>query len=224
VQEFKLSTSNFTADYGCASGGVVNVATKSGTNAFHGSAYEYNRVSALASQTYQTDASSYANQQQGLPDLPNSSFVRNQFGYSIGGPVIKDKIFFFSNTEWTRIRSSANNTAYVFTPQFLAQTGTATQAYFGTYGALGSGVSNIGTPITAGQIASGSVSGYVLNYSPAFTTLAAANPTLPVWQRVNFTVPSDAGAGVPQNAYSSVNRVDFNLSTTRAKISVTRIS
>src|SRR5450631_865691 len=242
VQEFKLSTSNFTADYGRASGGVVNVATKSGTNAFHGSAYEYNRISALASQTYNTDAINYANHLSGQPNLPNSTFVRNQFGYSIGGPVVKDKLFFFSNTEWTRIRSSANSEAYVFTPQFLALTGSATQTFFSTYGKLASGVSNIGVPLTAGALAINELPPYgpPTNVAPApvpcpltqppptngcpntigwdaglkspnFDAIALANPTLPVFQLVNFTVPTDAGAGTPQNAYSSVNRVDFTL-------------
>jgi Carboxypeptidase regulatory-like domain len=224
VQEFKLSTSNFTADYGRASGGVVNVATKSGSNAFHGSAYEYNRVSALASQTYQTDAQNWANQQQGLPNLPKSSFVRNQFGYSVGGPVVKDKLFFFSNTEWTRIRSSANLSTYVFTQDFLALTGTNTTTFFNTYGKLASGVSNIGVPVTAGQLAAGCtlVAGVPTGCtgvphwnagrgSPNFVAIALENPSLPVLQLVNFTVPTDAGAGTPQNAYSSVNRVDFNL-------------
>jgi len=224
VQEFKLSTSNFTADYGRASGGVVNVSTKSGTNSFHGSLYEYNRVSALAAQTYQTDAENYSNQQNGEPNLPNSTFVRNQFGYSVGGPIIKNRLFFFSNTEWTRIRSSANNSAYVFTPQFLADTGAATQTYFSTYGTLASGVSNIGVPVTAGQLAAGCtlVAGVATGCtgvphwnagasSPNFVALALANPTLPVLQLVNYAVPTDAGAGQPQNAYSSVNRVDFNL-------------
>jgi hypothetical protein len=214
VQEFKLSTSNFTADYGRASGGVVNVSTKSGTNSFHGSAYEYNRVSALASPTYETDAA----------QLPNSGFVRNQFGYSIGGPVVKDKLFFFSNTEWTRIRSSANSQAYVFTPDFIAQTGTATQTYWSSYGKLATGLSNIGAPVTAGQLAAGctlvagvptgctGVPGWNAGKrSPNFVALALANPSLPVMQLVNFTVPADAGAGTPQNTYMSVNRVDFNL-------------
>jgi hypothetical protein len=226
VQEFKLSTSNFTADYGRASGGVVNVSTKSGTNAFHGSAYEYNRVSALAAPTYQTDAVNYANQQQGLPNVSNSGFVRNQFGYSFGGPVVKNKLFFFSNTEWTRVRSSANNSAYVFTKDFIDQTSSLTQQFWSAYGKLSGGVSNIGVPITASQLTDGtSVSGYQVNpatcpqnshgvpqcYSPLFVALATENPTLPVLQLVNISVPTDAGAGPPQNSYSSVNRVDFNL-------------
>jgi outer membrane receptor for ferrienterochelin and colicin len=56
VQEFRVVTSNFTAEYGRAGGGVINVTIKSGTNQFHGSVYEFNRVSALAANTYQNDA------------------------------------------------------------------------------------------------------------------------------------------------------------------------
>ena len=77
VQEFRVTTSDFTAEYGRASGGVVNVATKSGTNGFHGSGYEYNRLSALASNTYDNNAN----------DVARPHFTRNQFGYSIGGPI-----------------------------------------------------------------------------------------------------------------------------------------
>jgi len=211
VQEYKLTTSDFTADYGRASGGIVNVSTKSGTNVFHGSAYEYNRVSALAAAPYATDAIDWANKQNGLPALPSASFVRNQFGYSLGGPVIKNKLFFFSNTEWTRIRSSANEQTYVFTPQFIALTGSATQAFWSSYGTIAKGVSNIGTAYTASELAAGVPGWHAGASSPNFRALAAENPTLPVLQLVNYTVPTDSGAGTPGNAYSSVNRVDFNL-------------
>ena len=74
----------------------MNVTTKSGTNAFHGTAYEFNRVSALASNGFNNNALG----------LPKSNFDRNQFGYSVGGPIKKNKLFFFNNTEWTRVRSS----------------------------------------------------------------------------------------------------------------------
>jgi Carboxypeptidase regulatory-like domain len=221
VQEFTIATSNYTAEFGRASGGVVNVATKSGTNQFHGSLYAYNRVSDLASQSYQTDADNWAQAAQGLPALPNSSFVRNQFGYSIGGPIWRDKLFFFSNTEWTRVRSSENESTYVFTPEFIAQTGAATQSFFSAYGALASNATPISTPITAGQLGTGSgVSGWTNIIpdastgnigSPNFVALATANPSLPVLQLVNFPVPTDAGAGSPQNTYDTVNRVDFNI-------------
>ena len=74
IQEFSVLTSNFTAEFGRASGGVVNVATKSGTNAYHGTGYEFNRVSRFASNSFQNDANG----------VPESVFVRNQFGYSAG--------------------------------------------------------------------------------------------------------------------------------------------
>src|SRR5262249_1569526 len=77
VQEFRLITSNFSAEYGRASGGIVNVATRSGSNNFHGSLYEFNRVSKLASNDFENNA-------QGID---RGVFTRNQFGYSIGGPV-----------------------------------------------------------------------------------------------------------------------------------------
>ena len=100
VQEFRVLTNDFTAEYGRAGGGVVNVATKSGTNNFHGSLYEFNRLSALAANTYNNDANG----------IDKPGFTRNQFGYSIGGPIVKNKLFFFSGTEWTRVRSSATVT------------------------------------------------------------------------------------------------------------------
>ena len=108
-----MSTSNFTAEYGRAGGGVVNVSTKSGTNQFHGSLYEFNRVSALAANTYQNDANGVA----------KPGFTRNQFGYAIGGPIVKNKLFFFSSTEWTRVRSEPPIRQSILDPAFLTQPG-----------------------------------------------------------------------------------------------------
>ena len=123
VQEFRIITSNFSAEYGRASGGIVNVATKAGSNAFHGSLYEFNRVSALASNDFDNNA-------QGIE---KGVFTRNQFGYSAGGRLIKDKLFFFSSTEWTRIRSSQEVISIVPTPAFIASSSAATRAYFANY-------------------------------------------------------------------------------------------
>src|SRR5262249_41848590 len=97
VQEYSVTTNNFTAEIGRASGGVVNVATKPGSNAFHGTLFEFNRVSALGSNSFYNNANS----------LPKGIYDRNQFGYSIGGPIAKNKLFFFANTEWIRVRSGA---------------------------------------------------------------------------------------------------------------------
>src|SRR6266481_147138 len=107
VQEFSVNSNNFSAEYGRASGGVINVVTKSGSNSFHGSGYEFNRVSALTT----NDVDSAAN------GTPKSKYTRNQFGYSFGGPILKNKLFFFSNTEWTRVRSAANIISAIPSPQ-----------------------------------------------------------------------------------------------------------
>src|SRR6202166_1271799 len=98
IQEFNLQ-SQFGAEYGRNSGSVVNVVTRSGSNEFHGSVYEYNRNSLF-------DARNYFNtkfQQDGTPD-PQSRFNNNNFGGSLGGPVVKDKLFFFFAYEGQRER------------------------------------------------------------------------------------------------------------------------
>jgi outer membrane receptor protein involved in Fe transport len=193
VQEFKVLTNNFTAEYGRAAGGVVNVATRSGTNDFHGSLYEFNRISALASNTYDNNA-------QGLP---KPTFVRNQFGYALGGPIWRNKAFFFSSTEWTRVRSSSIERALVPTPELLAASSPATQSFFTSFGALRSNATPTGTVLTAADLTLEGATG------PTFAALA---PTTPLLQEVSFAVPSNAGGGDPQDSYSMVHRADFNLS------------
>lgn len=197
VQEFRVGTSNFSAEYGRASGGVVNVATKSGTNAFHGSGYEYNRVAKLATNTYDNNAN-------GIPRAP---FTRNQFGYSLGGPVVKNKLFFFSNTEWTRVRSTATQLAWVLDPAFLAQTAANTQSFFSTFGQIKPNLVHLQTLTASDLVNQGAATG------PAFTALATTTPALPVLNEVSFPFNSDVGGGAPQNAWNSVARVDYNLTS-----------
>jgi hypothetical protein len=194
VQEFRVTTSDFNAEYGRASGGVVNVATKSGTNSFHGSAYEFNRISHLASNTYDNNANGIA----------RAPFTRNQFGYSVGGPIIKNKLFFFENTEWTRVRATASTTGFVPDPAFLALTNANTQAYFQQYGTLKTNLTALtANDLTAGAIVAAGAAGPLLSAIPAST---------PVLDEVSYTFPSDVGGGTPQNTYNLVGRVDFNLS------------
>jgi outer membrane receptor protein involved in Fe transport len=92
IQEFSVLTGGFSAEYGRAAGGVVNAVSKSGTNSFHGDAYEFLRNSAL-------DSNDFFNVGAGNPKPP---FKRNQFGGSLGGPIIKDKTFFFLDYEGLR--------------------------------------------------------------------------------------------------------------------------
>ena len=91
IQEFSVLTANYSAEYGFTSGGVINAITKSGTNSFHGSAYEFIRNKAFDSNTYLT------------PDA-KPPFVRNQFGGSGGWKVLKDRWFIFGDYEGLRQR------------------------------------------------------------------------------------------------------------------------
>ena len=94
IQEFKVQTNNFGADIG-KGGAVVNVVTRSGTNKFHGSAFEFLRNSALDAKNYFDD-----------PTQPIPPFKRNEFGGSFGGPIIHDRTFFFVDYQGRRIRTS----------------------------------------------------------------------------------------------------------------------
>ena len=102
VQEYRVITNNFDTQYGRASGGIVNLTTKSGTNGFHGSVWEFNRLSAYTANTFGNDAQNAIFKLNGgtgpLP-APKGSYTRNQFGFIVGGPVIKDKLFFSASTE-----------------------------------------------------------------------------------------------------------------------------
>ena len=108
IQEFSVLTSNYSAEYGKTSGGVVNAITRSGTNAFRGSVYEFLRNSTL-------DARNFFDG----PQIP--SFRRNQFGGSIGGPIIPNRTFFFFDYEG--IRQSKGITAVTTVPSLDARNG-----------------------------------------------------------------------------------------------------
>jgi carboxypeptidase family protein/TonB-dependent receptor-like protein len=108
IQEFSVLTSNYSAEYGKTSGGVVNAITRSGSNAFHGSGYEFLRNSAL-------DAANFFEAGQRSP------FKRNQFGGAIGGPIVKNRTFFFADYEG--IRQSKGIVSVNFVPSPVALTG-----------------------------------------------------------------------------------------------------
>jgi hypothetical protein len=90
IQEFKILRNSYGAEYGQAMGAIVNIATRGGTNQFHGSAYYFGRNDAL-------NAADYFNNYYGLP---KDKLRRNDWGYNLGGPIVKDKLFFFWSEEW----------------------------------------------------------------------------------------------------------------------------
>ncbi len=91
IQEFSLVSSNFTAEYGNAGGGIVNIITRSGTNEIHGSAFEFIRNGDLNARQFFAPA--------------QDQLKRNQFGGSFGGPIVKNKLFFFGTYQGTRVRN-----------------------------------------------------------------------------------------------------------------------
>jgi outer membrane receptor protein involved in Fe transport len=111
VQEFSVLTSNYTAEYGRASGGVINGITKSGTNGFHGDAYYFIRDKVLDAKNYFDDPT------QSIPP-----FHRDQFGVAGGGPIIKNKTFIFADYEGIRQRKS--DTFSDIVPSAAARAGT----------------------------------------------------------------------------------------------------
>jgi len=191
VAEFRVITSNFSAEYGRASGGIVNVTTRPGTNDFHGTLYAFNRISKLASAGFDNNARGN----------PKGLFVRNQFGYSLGGRIVKDKLFFFNSTEWTRVRSSTTVSRLVPTAQLIAASNARTQAIF-TGATLAATPS--GTVFTVADVCAGLGLG-----GGAFCSLPGGTPAL---QEVRQTIPTDAGGGSPQNTYSTTTRLDWNYS------------
>ncbi len=107
TEQFRVITNNYLPEFGRNSGAIVDIVTRSGSNQFHGNLFEFNRVNALAARDYFNPT----------PD-PQNPFVRNQFGGSLGGPIIKDKTFFFVNTEWDRFRTTLTNQSIVPTAAF----------------------------------------------------------------------------------------------------------
>jgi hypothetical protein len=110
VSEFKVDNSTYNPEYGRNSGAIVNIATRAGTNAFHGEAFEFFRNSAM-------DARNYFNK---TPIL-QSPFNRNQFGAALGGPIVKDRTFFFFSWEALRQRQGLTINQTVFSDAQRAQ-------------------------------------------------------------------------------------------------------
>jgi hypothetical protein len=92
IQEFKILRNSYGPEYGQAMGAIVNIATRGGTNDFHGSAFYFGRNDAL-------NATDYFNNLHGVP---KDKLRRNDWGYNLGGPIVKDKLFFFWSQEWNR--------------------------------------------------------------------------------------------------------------------------
>jgi len=125
VAEFRVDNSTYSAEYGRNSGAIVNIATRSGTNSYHGELFEFLR-------NHDFDARNFFNTRLTLAGLPNpqATFKRNQFGANFGGPLLKDKTFFFASYEGTRQRQGIplNTTVLSDVQRAQVQAGNAVSA------------------------------------------------------------------------------------------------
>jgi hypothetical protein len=229
--EIRIVTSNGGAEYGRGSG-AVNVSTKSGSNGLHGSVYEFNRISTLASDGYNNNYIHFMN-----PSVTaKPRYTHNQYGYSFGGPIKKDKIFFFSSTEWTKIRSAQNVVSIVPTSDLINLSSTNMKSFFTTYGTLATPIN--GTTYKGNSSAVQKVWGktdvvYIgeteMGLDPSETTITpdstgnyCADPqiassaicTTALFGQSIYSYPGDSGGGAPVNQWITFNRADFTFSQT----------
>jgi len=120
TQEFRVITNNYAAEYGRNNGAIIEAITKSGTNQIHGTAYEFGRYNAMG-------ARDFFNPAEGPNGGPQNPYIRNDFGASAGGPIKKDRTFWFGNYEGQRYVTSITNTSTVPTAAFKTGKFTITQ-------------------------------------------------------------------------------------------------
>lgn len=189
VQEFRVSTNNITAEFGGFGGGVIQISTKSGTNEFHGTTYEYFRNTVL-------DANDWFSNHQGLKKPP---LHQNQFGANIGGPVVKNKVFGFFSFEREKLNSGAIATYTLPTAAELT----------GDFSALGT---NIYSPVTGEQYSCNGTLNVIC--SPDATAVTILKLETPLPNRAGLTNNFVATAPIigTQNQFDA--RVDYNLGNT----------
>ncbi len=194
IQEFKIQTNNLGPEYGRFAGGVINLSTKSGSNSWHGSGYEFLRNKVL-------NANDFFDNRNGVP-IP--ALTQNQFGVNVGGPIVKNKLFFFSSYEGYRLRKGNPLTTTV--PTALERAGDFSQSGSPIYDPLTSSSCASGGGTCRTQFAGNSIAGRIdptaqalLSYFPMPNRPGEIN---------NLVVNFSAGGNVDQ-----INeRVDYNLS------------
>ncbi|MEE8461633.1 MAG: TonB-dependent receptor [Acidobacteriota bacterium] len=112
VQEFRVIRNNFSAEFGTHSGSVINVVTKSGSNRFHGSMWAFHRNDALDAKERFDPVNPESGEKEKAP------LIQNQFGFTFGGPVVEDRLFFFGSYEGLRRRGAESRSIVVETPEF----------------------------------------------------------------------------------------------------------
>jgi len=203
AQEFRVITDTFNAEFGRNTGAIVDVVTKSGSNNLHGDAYEFGRWNGLggARDWFNKNIDPETGKMEKL-----NPYIRNQFGYSVGGPIIRNKTFFFFNQEFQRFRTTLTNQATVPTAEF--KTG---QFNYQTFDQSGNPVT---VPIDLSQSSSQNMWGFAPDPTAAKVLALLPSPTLSNGDGYSgqlFYPSSDA-----QNSYQTVLKFDHRLNDKEA--------
>ncbi len=206
VQQFTGTVAGLVSALGTGSGGQFQLVTKDGTNTFHGNINEYHRDTSTVANTYFNN----------LVGLPRTPLIQNQFGGNLGGPIVKDKLFFFFNLADSRIVQSSTGTAVV--PLGNLTAATPTLNYINSNAGCGDSSRLNTTPNCISSLSAAQVAGFdptgqgfdTANLSFIAGRYPAAND-LTQGDGVNtggyrFTYPT------PNNSINYVGRIDYNLS------------
>ena len=190
VQEYRLLTNNFTAEYGRSLAFIANAVTKTGVNKFHGDAYYFLRNSKLAANTFENNSRG----------LPRPVFNRHQLGGTLGGPLYRDKLFFFGAIEPIMVRSSAAISYYVPTPQLLSVSSPGTNAIFDRF--------PLPLNLSETDVSTRTVCPFGRGCG---SKIGTGFVTIPSFASTSRTGPVDAGAGAPQDTYLWTVRADYRI-------------
>jgi len=177
VEELRVQTNDFAAEYGKASGGIVSITTKSGTNAFHGSAYEYYQTSKL-------NANSFFSNLAGIPIAP---YHYDEFGGTVGGRVVKNKVFFFTDYQGVRATSTWTQSGSIVPNDSWRSGDLSALGKQLHYPANYPNASLAGKPILNNQVPVGSIAKAIEALWPEGNAGAASQPGANVWNGIGDT-------------------------------------
>jgi hypothetical protein len=202
VQEINVITNGFRPEYGRLGGGLINVASRPGTNNWRGSLFEFYRGDALNSNTFEANALG----------LEKGHLVGNNFGFAAGGPIIDDRLYFFTSAEGITVRSRQDTVALVpstIPGGLLTVSDPATGAFFAPF-PLGP-TTTLRTFSFADTVTQLGGPGAFVAGSP-FLGLATVIPGAPAFDLVRFNVNTNLGGGLPQDTALAIARMDYSIS------------
>ena len=207
TEEYRVTTSNSNADAGRSSGAQITLVTKSGTNKFHGSLYEYHRPSNMVANDW------FLKEQQlssGEPNRP-TKYIVNTFGGALGGPMLKDKLFFFFNYEGQRLATNETVSAITSSATFLA-------GQVGYFAQDGSQVMLTSQQIATLDANSQKAAGCAANVPPTCVTPGVDQAMLQYLGTEPVATVLAGGDGINQGSYNFSSPSPSRLNTNIARI------